>query len=93
MAPKLPQSAARIWFHRSVALTLAVGACLILLIAVRPGYGAFFVTSTLAFLVAGLLWSPGDPPHRGFRARPTRRPVALAGALNLARSYRISIAR
>jgi hypothetical protein len=93
MSAKPPDSAARIWFHRSLALTLAVGACLLLLLAIRPGYGAFFVTSTLACLAAGFLYVPGEPPQRGLRTRTLPRPTALTAPLKLARSYRISTAR
>jgi hypothetical protein len=83
----------RTWFHRAVALTLVVGACVCLLFAVRPGYGAFLVTSTLAFVVAGFLWCPGEPPRRGLRFRPTRRLGTSRGPLSLSRSYRITTAR
>jgi hypothetical protein len=93
MATKPPQDATRIWFHRSVALTLAVGACLLLLFAVRPGYGAFFVTSTVACLLAGFLWAPGEPPRRGLRERAPRRPLSAPAPFSLARSYRITTAR
>jgi hypothetical protein len=93
MALKPPQPATRTWFHRSVALTLAAGACLLVLLAARPGYGAFFVTSTLAFVLAGFLWAPGEPPHRGLRLRPNRRTVGLSAPFTLARTYRISTIR
>ena len=93
MTSKPPASAARTWFHRSIALTLGVGACLLLAFAVRPGYGAFFVTSTLAFLVAGFIWCPGEPPKRGRREQPVRPAAALGAPLSLARTYRISAAR
>jgi hypothetical protein len=93
MATKPPQDAARIWFRRAVALTLAVGACLLMLFAIRPGYGAFFVISTLACLFAGFLWSPGEPPRGGFRAQTAQRRSSLATPFSLARSYRISAAR
>ena len=93
MATKPPQHATRIWFHRAVALTLAIGACLLLLLAVRPGYGAFFVTSTVACLLAGFLWSPGEPPRRGLRERPARQRLSVSAPFSLARSYRITTAR
>jgi hypothetical protein len=92
MATK-PPSPAHVWFRRSVALTLAVGACVFLLVAARPGYAAFFVVSTLGFLLAGLLWSPGGSPPRGLRVPA---PVALRPAparLAPARTYRISATR
>ncbi len=92
MTPK-PPSPARMWFHRSVALTLVLGACLLLLVATRPGYGPFFVMSTLAFLLAGFLWSPDGPPDGGLRARVARRSARLVAPLSVARSYRISAAR
>lgn len=93
MATKRPRSNEQVWFRRSLALTLAVGACLLVLLGARPGYGAFFVTSTLAFLVAGLLWSPAEPPRGGLRLRPARRPSLLAGSFPPIRSYRVSTAR
>jgi len=93
MNARPPSTDPKVWFHRSLALTLAVGACVVLLFAVRPGYGAFFVTSTLAFLVAGLLWNPGDPPLGGRRKFRHHRPTSLGGQLDLARSYRISTSR
>lgn len=88
-----PPTDTRRWFHRTVALTLAVGACVVLLFAVRPGYGALYLTSTLAFLVAGLIWSPGPPPAGGRRARRPRQPVGFGRPLDLARTYRITTAR
>lgn len=92
MAPPAPRRA-HLWFCRSLALTLAIGACLLLLFAVRPGYGAFFLTSTLAFLVAGLLWSPEPPPRGGMRWRGWRPRPALAAPFTLARTYHVSAAR
>ena len=88
-----PPSDARTWFHRALALTLAVGACVCLLFAVRPGYGAFLVTSTLAFVVAGFLWCPGEPPARGLRFRRAARTGNPRAQLSLSRSYRITTAR
>ncbi|HEY7065572.1 MAG TPA: hypothetical protein VII06_29125 [Chloroflexota bacterium] len=82
-----------VWFCRSLALTLGIGACLLVLLAVRPGYGAFFVSSTLAFLVAGLLWSLGPPPRRRLRWRAWRPRPALPASFTLARGYRVSAAR
>lgn len=93
MCTKPPQDGARTWFHRSLALTLIVGACLLILFAIRPGYGAFFVTSTLACVLAGFLWSPGDPPQRGLSERAPRRTSGTAAPFTLARNYRISAAR
>jgi hypothetical protein len=88
-----PPNDAKCWFHRAVALTLAVGACVGLLFAARPGYGAFFVTSTLAFLAAGFIWSPSPPPAGGRREPRQRCPARLGGQFGLARSYRITTAR
>lgn len=92
MAGKPPSTEA-LWFRRSLALTLAVGAVLCLLVAARPGYGAFFVSSTLAFLLAGFLWSPGEPPARGLRVRLPERTTPMVISMSPARSYRISTAR
>jgi hypothetical protein len=76
-----------------MALTLALGAVVVVLVAARPGFGAFVVTSTLAFVVAGFLWAPGDPPRGGTRARQVPRAFARPAALTLARTYRIHAAR
>jgi len=93
VAPNPSSPSPRTWFCRSVALTLAVGACLLALLALRPGYGVFFVASTLSFLVAGILWVPSDPPHGGRRLRRARRPMVLIAPLSLARSYRVTTTR
>jgi hypothetical protein len=94
MAPQFTVSQSgptRRWFFRSFALTLVLGAIVILLVAARPGYAAFYVASTLAALLAGLLWPMSSPPDRGARgsggahARPRQ-------ALAFARSYRVSLA-
>jgi hypothetical protein len=100
MAERPPAADHRAWFRRSLALTLAVGAVLLLLVAARPGYTAFYVTSTFSFLLAGLLWPGGGPPWRRPRARAqlvARVPLtalAPAQAWRLAaRTYRVSTAR
>jgi len=81
---------ARVWFFRSFALTLVLGALVILLVAPRPGYAAFYVASTLAALLAGLIWPMSSPPDRGARVRSAapERPRATAP---FARSYRVSL--
>lgn len=86
-------SAPRTWFQRSIALTFAVGTCLFLLLALRPGYGTFFVMSTLAFLTAAIIWSSGEPPRRGPRVRPVRHLAVLTAPFGLARGYRICTVR
>ena len=93
MAQRDPGSSARGWFRRSLALTLAVGALVLVLVASRPGYTAFYLASTLAFLLAGLLSLPGGPPRR--RAGVRRRPVLYATpiGLQLARTYRMAVRR
>jgi len=80
-----------VWFFRSLALTLVLGAIVILLVAARPGYAAFYVASTLAALLAGLLWPMASPPHRGVRVRDAL-PARPHPALAFARSYRVSLA-
>jgi len=82
---------ARKWFFRSFALTLVLGAMVILLVAARPGYAAFYVASTLAALLAGLLWPMSSPPDRGAHVRPAP-PACARPALTFARSYRVSLA-
>ena len=93
MMPHTPHSSAQTWFRRSMSLTMAVGAVMVLLVAARPGYTAFFVTSTLAFIVAGFLWASGDPPARGRRAREAPSHAAIVGGLTPARSFRVTVAR
>jgi hypothetical protein len=87
-----PPFAPRTWFFRSAAITLVVGACLLLLIAVRPGYGALWLTSTLACLVAGFLWSLSTPFHRARHGQSVRYTPTSTELLRVARSYRISAA-
>jgi hypothetical protein len=91
MTPHSSPSSAQVWFRRSMALTVALGALVVLLVAARPGYAGFFVASTLAFVVAGFLWVGGDPPERGHRVRGAAPARALPGGLSLARSYRITL--
>lgn len=93
MHPRPTRPSPQTWFRRSMALTLALGAVVVLLVAVRPGFAAFCVTSTLAFLVAGFLWAPGDPPQPGFGARVTPRASLQPVGLMLARTYRITSVR
>jgi hypothetical protein len=93
MHPHPTRSSAQTWFRRSMALTLALGAVVVLLVAVRPGFAAFWVASTLAFLVAGFLWSPGGPPETGLRARVPPPAAARPVGFVLARTYRISSIR
>src|SRR5262245_28953242 len=81
---------ARVWFFRSFALTLVLGALVIVLVAARPGYAAFYVASTLAALLAGLLWSMSSPPDRGVRVRSAA-PARPRAAIAFARSYRVSL--
>ena len=80
----------RTWLHRSLACTLAVGALLGLLVAARPGYTAFYLGSTLAFLLAGLLWAPSGPPSRGRTERVAPTPSARLPRPPAPRTYRVS---
>ena len=50
MMPHHSPSAAQVWFRRSMAFTVALGALVVLFVAARPGYAGFFVASTLAFV-------------------------------------------
>jgi hypothetical protein len=87
-----PTPPTRVWFARSLALTLALGATIALLIGFRPGYAAFYWTSTIAFLLAGFLWTAGSPP-RGRSARRWVEPRTPVPAIAAARIYRVSALR
>jgi hypothetical protein len=95
-----PSSPNSRWFLRSMALTLAVGAAVLGVCTLRPGYAGFAVASTLGFLVAGFLWSgsePSDGHPRAVTQRPVRRAarrlLAVGAAPVVARSYRVSVSR
>jgi hypothetical protein len=87
-----PTPPARVWFARSLALTLALGATIALLLGLRPGYAALYWTSTIAFLLAGFLWTTGSPPRR-HPARCWDEPRTTAPTMAAARIYRISALR
>ncbi len=90
----------RRWFVRSLALTLALGAAVLGVCTLRPGFAGFAIASTLGFFVAGLLWASDESSggHRRPAAQqPTRRLarglLGVAAIPAIARSYRVSTSR